>query len=534
MRLLTLAGVGLTSIAFFVYVLARVGGPDMAILYGELGMDDSGQMITKLESMGVPYELRAGGAQIFVPRDQLLRLRISMAQEGLPTGGSVGYEIFDKSEGFGASNFMNKINRLRALEGELARTIRTITPIKAARVHLVLPRRELFQRSRQEPSASITIKTHGGIQLEKSQILAIRHLIAAAVPGLKPGRISIIDDRGTLLARTADKDETGDLSANSADEMRRNYESRLVRTIEDLVERSVGPGNVRAQVTADMDFDRVTTNEEIFDPDSQVVRSTQVVEENKQSSDATLEQPVSVATNLPPAQAAQGDDATQRSSNRSSRSEETINYEISKTIKNHVRETGTVRRLSIAVLVDGTYTAGTNGQRSYQPRKQEELEQLTTLVRSAAGYNADRGDTVQVINMQFAIPEQPLSDADEPFLTLSKHDYMRIAEVAVLTILALLVLLLVIRPLMRRAFELAPAGAGGRAPMLGDQSRETAQLAGPAEPAVPRPAVPESMIDIDQIEGRVRASSLKKIGDLVDSHPEETIAILRNWMYEER
>lgn len=525
LRLLIIAGIGLGSIAFFVFVTGRLGEPNLTLLYSDLSLEDSNQIVAKLESQNVPYELRGNGGQIFVPRDQVLRLRMSMAEEGLPTGGAVGYEIFDRSESFGSSNFVNNINRLRALEGELARTIREMAQVRAARVHLVIPERQLFARDRQEPSASIVLRTHGGIRLSKSQVLAIQHLAAAAVPGLKPSHISVIDDRGNLLARGAGDEQDDGSSLVDSDEARRAFEGRMSRTIEELVERSVGIGKVRAQVSAEMDFDRITTNEEIFDPDGQVVRSTQLVEEEAEGSDSEENQPVSIQTDLPrdPNEAAAN--GAQKSANRSTRNEETVNYEISKTVRSHVRESGIVRKLSVAVLVDGTVETADDGASTYSPRSEEEMKQITTLVRSAIGFNAERGDVVEVINMQFAQAETTLDADDEGAgLDLNKNDFMRIAEIAVLGILGVLVLLLVVRPVISRLFEPPPA----QPQQMVGKSASAAQISAP-EPVVEEE---DSMIDMQQVEGRVKASTIKKIGELVEKHPDETVSIMRNWMYD--
>jgi flagellar M-ring protein FliF len=530
MRLAALGGVALASIAFFAFLMSRLGAPEMKLLYADLDLKDSNQIVAKLDSLGIPYELRGNGSQILVPADKALRLRMSLAEEGLPKGGSVGYEIFDKSEGFGASNFVQNVNLLRALEGELARTIGSMAQIRSARVHLVLPKRELFSRDQVQPSASIVVSTSGPGQLGKTEVAAIQHLVAAAVPGLKPQRISIVDDQGNLLARGVEGADPEQEAITNAVEMRRAFEARLSQQIEELLQRSVGPGNVRAKVTAEMDFDRITTNEEKYDPDGQVVRSTQTIEEQNDSQDGTQEKPVTVQTNLPrvdPTAAPAGE--TSSSSTHSTRTEETVNYEISRIVKQHIREGGVVRRLSVAVLVDGTYTTDAKGNKVYTPRSEDEMAQLATIVRTAIGFDEKRGDVVEVVNMRFNTASLSAQDAAaDSLLDLSKADIMRIGEIVVLTILGVLVILFVFRPILHRIFE----GAKAAAP---------AQSALPSTPPAPALTAPErdvaaeieKMIDVNQVEGRVRASSIKKIGDIVDKHPEETVAILRNWMYQE-
>lgn len=526
-RLLALAGVAIASIAFFVYLSSRLSAPGMSLLYSELDLRDSSQIVAKLEAAGVPYELRAGGTQIYVPADQALKMRMSLAQEGLPRGGSVGYEIFDRSETMGSSSFVQNVNRLRALEGELARTIGSMTPIRSARVHIVLPQRQLFTRDKQEPSASIIIQTHGGVQLSPTQVVAIQHLVAAAVPGLKPERISMVDGRGNLLARGDKQGDTPEMVAATADEMRRNYESRLARKIEAILGRSVGADKVRAQVNAEMDFDRESIAEEKFDPEGRVVRSTQSSEEKTVSTDKQAQKPVTVQGNL--RRTGQEPQEGTSSSSQTTKTNERTNYEISKTVKNHVRVTGQVKRLSVAVVVDGTY-AGEPGKATYKPRSKEDIDRLTALVKSTMGFDEKRGDTVEVANLAFAggAPVAADKEGEGSFIDLTKNDYMRIAEIAVLAILAILVILMVIRPLLRKLFEIKAPQAAGPPQLTGH---------GP-NPALPGPQSEglesyESMIDIGKVEGRVKASSLKKVGDIVDKHPEETVAIIRNWMYQE-
>ncbi|NQV21572.1 MAG: flagellar M-ring protein FliF, partial [Rhodospirillales bacterium] len=296
----------------------------------------------------------------------------------------MGYEIFDRGEALGTTSFVQNINHLRALEGELARTIRAIQGVTTARVHLVLPRRELFNRERREPSASIILKLASG-KIDQSQVVAVQHLVAAAVPELTPSRVSIVDSRGVLLARGGDEGSAQTPFASMSDKTAA-FESRMSQQLEDMLSRTAGYGNVRAEVTAELDYDKITTNSESYDPDGQVVRSSQSVEEQGQEQDGG-NAAVSVAENLP--QAEGGDAETATSSN--SRTEETINYEISRVTKTQVREIGKVVRLSVAVLLNGTYQ-NQDGERVYVPRRQDEMDKLTALVKSAVGFKDERGD----------------------------------------------------------------------------------------------------------------------------------------------
>ncbi|RJO71079.1 MAG: flagellar M-ring protein FliF [Myxococcales bacterium] len=536
-RLVVMGGLVAGLVGFFVFMLSRFAGPNYTQLYSNLDLKDSARIVQQLESQGIPFELKQGGATINVPADRVARSRMTMAAQGLPSGGSIGYELFDKADSLGATNFMQNVNLVRAMEGEMARTIQTITGVRSARVHLVLPRRELFSRDAQKPSASVVLQMQGSRRLDTEQIGAIQHLVASAVPGLLPSRISIVDDKGSLLARGFEDESSPTAVAAKVEQRRRHFEMQMGRTIEELLERTVGAGKVRAEISADMDYDRITTQEERYDPDGQVVRSTQTISQAASSRDAQGEAPVTVAGALPDA-GATGNEG-QSSQTADNRSEETVNYEISKKIVNHVKEAGTIKRLSVAVLVDGIYDKSKGADKgAYAPRPKEQLDMMAALVRGAIGYNEARGDRVEIISMQFADltpPEAPI----ELFFGFNKQDIVRMAEVAVLSIVAIMVLLLVVRPLISRALEALPGAAAGivrDAQQLAQQMQAPA-LTGPGGAPMPVEGEEEEqfeeLIDIDRVEGRVKASSVKKVGEIVEKHPEEALAIVRTWMYQE-
>ncbi len=529
-RLAVMGAVMLGMVGFFIFLATRLGTPSMVLLYGDLDTTDSGQIVGQLETQKIPYELRNNGRQIMVPGDKALKLRLTLATQGLPTGGSIGYEIFNDQSAIGSTSFVQNINLVRALEGELARTIQTLGPVRSARVHLVLPKRELFSREKQQPSASVTIRAGGAGGIGKEQIAAIQHLVAAAVPNLSPNRVSIISSGGKLLARGFEDDPATSM-ANKAEARRRSFQTRTARMIEELLQKTVGHDKVRAEVKAEMDFDRISTTDERFDPNGQVVRSTQSVEETTQNRDSEGQQPVSVGSNLPDPAATGGENASSNSAQ--SRTEETVNFEVSKKIINHVRESGIIKRLSVAVLIDGVRGKDEKDNPTYQPRSKAEMELLATLVRGAIGFNADRGDTVEVINMEYAEVAREETEL-ELFFGLDKNDLLRMAEVLVLSIVAILVILLVVRPLVSRAFEAIPSAAAAGERMLAEQAAAAA-LTAPGVSAEARIEEEqfEELIDIDRVEGRVKASSVKKVGEIVEKHPEEALSIVRSWMYQE-
>ncbi|WP_346432971.1 flagellar basal-body MS-ring/collar protein FliF [Breoghania sp.] len=319
-RLAAMGAVAAILIGMFAVIMMRVTTLAMAPLYTDLSFDDSSAIIRQLESMGIEYETRNEGAVILIPQERVLRMRMSLAEQGLPTGGSIGYEIFDRTDTLGSTSFVQNINQLRALESELARTIQSITRIVSARVHLVLPKRELFQRDREDPSASIALKVRGA--LDNGQIRAIQHLVAFAVEGLSPERVSIVDERGTLLASGVEPDLEGMVSS-SLQQRANESEAWLRKQVEEIVSSIVDPGRARIRVAVDIDFNRTTETSETYDPEGQVVRSTQTREEN--STSTSQEGGVTAGNQLPNADANQNGGGDREASNST---DETVNYEI--------------------------------------------------------------------------------------------------------------------------------------------------------------------------------------------------------------
>jgi flagellar M-ring protein FliF len=535
-RIAAMGAVTITLVGFFAFLMLRVTAPQMTPLFTDLTFEDSTAIVKELERQGVPYELRNDSSIVMVPKDRVARLRMGLAEGGLPKGGGVGYEIFDKSDALGTTSFVQNINNLRALEGELARTIRGLDRVQAARVHLVMPERPLFSRDKMEPSASIVVKVRG--PLEPQQVRAIRHLVASAVNGLKPQRVSIVDEGGHLLADGASDDQNG--TEVSGDERQAAFEKRLREQIETIVSSVVGPGRARVELTADFDFNRVTQTSDKYDPEGRVVRSSQTREETSASNEGRENQ-VTVGNEIPGGNQRQAPppEAGGTPRDQSRKSEEIINYEISKTSKTEVIEGGRVNRISVAVLVDGTYGKNDKGDATYQPRSKEEIDQIGALVRTAIGFDQKRGDQVQVINLRFA--ESPaVAPITEPSgwmsaLQFTKDDLVRGIEMVVMGLLGLVVLLLVVRPLVRRI--LAPDERAMAALPTADASADAPiapAIAAPVESVVVKaePSQTAKMIDIAQVQGQVHAQSVQKVGDLADKNPRETVSIIRQWLNE--
>ncbi len=509
-------------IGFFAFVIMRVTTPQMTTLFTDLSVEDSSSIIKDLERQGIQFELRNEGTIIMVPKDKVTRLRMKLAEGGLPKGGGVGYEVFDKSDALGTTSFVQNINHLRALEGELARTIRAIDRIQAARVHLVLPERPLFSREAPEPSASIVVRVRGS--LEAQQIRAIRHLVASAVNGLKPQRVSIVDEAGQLLADGAATDPEQAVG----DERRIAFEKRMRKQVEDIVSSVVGSGRARVQLSADFDFNKVTQTSDKFDPEGRVLRSSQTREE--QSTTAENNGQVTVNNELPGNQQNSG----QTAKDQSKKTEETNNYEISRTTKTEVTEAGRVNRISVAVLVDGIYTKNDKGELAYQDRTKEQLDRISALVRSAIGFDQKRGDQVEVVNLRFA-DAPSTAPIGEPsgflgMLQFNKDDVMHFVELGVMMLLGLVVLFLVIRPLVKRILASDDVAAAISGVLAGPAASDEAAPAAGGQQLLPGGAA--SAIDVATIQGQVHAQSVHRVGELAERNPNETVAIIRQWLAE--
>ncbi len=526
-----MAGVAAALTAFFLYVAGALTEPPKAILFSGLEPRDAAAVTAKLDALNEKYEAKGDGGTILVPADDVTKLRMQLATDNLPAAG-VGYEIFDKSDTFGATAFVQNINRLRALEGELARSIQTIDGVDGVRVHLVIPEHQIFSHDDQAPTASVVLKTRG--VMGRGQVQAVQHLVAAAVSGLSADRVAIVDDKGDLLAGGDDKNGPNAAAIGESNQTT-DFEDRLRARVESIVASVVGAGHVRVQVTADMNYKHQNTVAEHFDPDSKVLRSSQTVESNNTDSNGSGAAAVSVGSALPGGATPAAPDGTKSDA---ARTEETNNYEIDHTTTTSSVDGGTINKLSVAVVVDGT--PGPNG--AYKPRTPAEMKQIDGLVRSAIGFDAKRGDLVQVDNLPFA--RMDVGDgtpAPTPLLGLDGQDWFKIIEVAILSITALLIGFFVARPLISRMFsangftlQTAPGSVvAGQLPAPAGVAQITNvnQLDANGQPlALAAPLRPS--IDISQIEGHVRESSIKKVGEVVNQHPEEALAIIRTWLHE--
>jgi len=532
-RLAAVLGVSAGVAAVLVAIMLRVGQSPDALLYSNLDLREAAEISAALDAAGIKYSAKGDGSTLMVSRDDVGTARLMLASQGLVTSGSVGYEIFDNQSVLGQTEFQQNLNEQRALQGELERTILSMRGINSARVHITMPRREMFQAAAIDPTAAVVVGLSGR-DLSPDQIRAIRNVIASSVPNLKPEKVTVTDQSNRTLAAGS---EDGGFTTATAEAAKATTEAQMQARIKDIVEGVVGAGAARVQVTADIDHSRSTTQEQRFDPDGQVVRS--MTSNGSQSRD-TSGVPVGGVTatnNIPGGEAPEQNDQASTAAENS----ETTNYEISNTTTTTVREPGEVKKLSVSVAVDGTYTPAANGEGAptYAARSEEEVAQIRALVAAAVGIDLERGDKLEVVNVRFnrdAVAAGGAAGEEAGGLgsmfAFDKNDIMRAVELAILALTAVLLIFFVLRPMLKVAGGKEMAKLGAPVTKVDEQIMGGMLPAGAAGEMLMPPSEVEQRIDIARIEGQVKASSIKKVADFVDSHPEESTAILRTWMNE--
>jgi flagellar M-ring protein FliF len=540
-RLAAILGIG-AGVAAALFALTMGLGQPKALLYSNLDLKEAGTITQSLDQAGIKYEVKGDGSTIMVPRDQVASTRLMLSSKGLPTAASVGYEIFDNASAMGQTDFVQQLNRQRALEGELSRTIRGLDGITGARVHLVLPKRQIFEEEAEQPSASVTLGV-GGREPGPDQVRAVQNLVSGAVPNLKPDRVTVIDQH----AKTLSGGDTG--VAAEADGRKNEVEQRIAKQVKGLVEGIVGAGKARVNVSADVDLAHVTEQKKTFDPDGQVVRSESTTDEKSQEGASSADGQSSATAKIPGAPNGPGGPKIggnqESSSTNSGRQESTTNYEITETTRTSVQEPGQIKKISVAVAVDGvTAPAGKNGKPgAYSPRSAEEMARIEQLVRASVGFDQTRGDQVTVVNVRFPSAEDAGGvSAANPLMGFDKNDIMRAAELGVMAVVAILMMLFIVRPLLRGAM-----GPGGPMALMGGTHVARMTVGPDGQPmqlttdpvtgqqmALPAPGGEhlEQKIDIARIEGQVKASSVKRVAEFVDKHPEESVSIIRTWLHE--
>lgn len=414
-------------VAVMAGVLVWSSRPDMQLLYGRLDPKDAGEVVSALEAQGIPFELSAGGTAVHVPRQQVYRVRMELASKGLPTGGSVGFEIFDRGN-FGISDFVQRTNYLRAIQGELSRTIGQLDGVRAARVMVVMPEnRLLVTDGNRRSTASVLIDT-GGRVLASEAVNSIRSLVANAVEGLKIDDVVVVDNRGNVLSEQLRQEGIGSGMTAGQIRYRKELEEYFSRKVESMLATVVGPGNAVARVSVDVDTTSSTTVEEKFDPDGQVLRNSTVTDDTTASTETRESSAVGVAANTPDdagATAAPGGPTTNSQQKRTSKTEA---YEIGRSTTNTVRNPGEIRRMAAAVFVAARVT-GAGDTRQLQPRTPEEIESLRQMVVNALGVVAPKGQTLdQIVTLQ-EIDFAPDPLAQEPAAFQSERQWTTWIEI---------------------------------------------------------------------------------------------------------
>jgi flagellar M-ring protein FliF len=527
-RNLSIVVILLLSVIGFGSLIFWNSQPDYQVLFSNLSQEDAGEMVSKLKEKKIPFQLSQSGTTLSVPRDQVYDLRLSLAAEGLPKGGGVGFEVFDRTN-LGVTDFVQKLNYQRALQGELSRTIKQIKEIEQARVHIVTPKESLFVEEQKNPTASVLIKTRSSMTLSPSQVEGIVRLVSSAVEGLDPGNITVVDTSGKMLSQKNDSSPIGRLTTTQL-EYQRNLEEGLKKKVQGMLEEVLGPNKAIARVSMDIDYQQIDITEERYDPTT-ILRSEQ---KNRERSSATTGAALTGETkieNPSDAKLPKGNVTSEPlpkpsvnpslplSTNSSERQHEIRNYEISRINKHVKNPVGQVKKVSAAVIVDGTYKEGTDAKgnkgKQYAPRSQEEMKSLENIVKKAIGYSEERKDQVEVINMPFygpTVEEDTHVEQGSPWW----RDYLMMAyKPAVSLILALLFLLFVIRPLLKKR--------------LLTQEGETPLL----QPA------PSSMMPSETQRGTSRGMhSPTPLGlkdqtvKLIQEDPSRTVGIVKSWLSE--
>ncbi len=477
-------------------------------VYTGLSSEDASQIVEKLKEKKMPYKLAGDGSVVMVPASQVYDARLYLAGSGLPKGGGVGFEIFDEAD-FGATEFVQKLNYQRALQGELARTIREFSEIENARVMIVMPKDSLFIEESRPASASVLLKLRSDFSKEK--ISAVVNLVAGAVEGLDPNMITVVDTHGNVLSTGVPEDESESF-ANKQLDYKMSFEKNLTGQIQTMLEKIVGKGKAIVRVTADMDFNQVDTSEEIYDPDTTVVRSKHNITESSDNQSGPGD-----ASSVNPLVPGGGTGSSRQVAEKNEKLNETINFEINKTIRRTVRPVGLLSRLSVAAVLDGTYVTETDNEgkqsRKYVERTKAELDHFTKIVQQAMGYNADREDQVSVESFPFSYMEELDKPTGVDWQAFSKRYGRSIVNI----LLVLLVFMFVIIPLVKMMKKMNEAIVDSA--VLAAEEKAKALI-----PPEERDVLPE--LDVDKMSVRAKASYFAK------EDIQKTTTIMRSWLKE--
>ncbi len=438
---------------------------DYSVLFSNVSERDGGEIIASLQQMNVPYKFSEGGGAILVPATQVHESRLKLASQGLPKGGLVGFEVMETQK-LGASQFLEQINYQRALEGELARSIQSLSAVRGARVHLAIPKQTAFLRDEQKPSASVLVNLQAGRKLEPGQVAGIVHLVSSSVPQLLPGNVSVIDENGNLISQSHDPDRDAGLDPNQLQYVR-EVEKSYIKRIEAILEPVTGVGNVRAQVAADLDFAQIEQMAESYKPNpppAAAIRSQQTAEAGTATAAAAgvpgalsnqPPVPASAPITSPAAAGSTAGQSAQQPTNANKNA--TINYELDKTVRHTKGAPGTIKRISVAVVVNNKKgPPDKDGKSKSVPLTAAEMKQINDLVHEAMGFSQERGDTLNIANASFtldsaekeAVPETPLWR--DPVVIATARELLKYLA---LLIVAFMLWVRILKPLFTRLMQ---------------------------------------------------------------------------------
>ncbi len=524
-----LIGAASVALALIIVVLVWTSKPSYDVLFADLSKKDAAQIIEKLREKKIDFKLEDGGNTILVPAGKVYELRLEFASLGLPEDGVIGYEIFDKTN-IGMTDFLQKLNYRRALEGELTRTIEQIDAVEKARVHIVIPETRLFQEDQKQPSASVILKLNGARTLNPTQINGIAHLIASSVEGLEPENVTIVDTRGRILSNNNNPDDLLTLSATQLD-FRKKVEEYLTQKAQSMLDRVFGPGNTIVRVSAELDFTQVHKTIEEYDPDNTVVRSEEINEQV-----------------TPTGNQANG----QNGAAVAAKSTNTItNYEINRTVQQVVESVGNVQRLTIAVLVNNKQEKVENedGEETVQsvPRDPQELTVVEDIVKRAVGFKEERGDEISVNNVDFRLPTM-----DEELYNLDQETPWSLPNILekVFIFVAILAAMFIMQSLFKQVKErndaiqtqlrmlkgepepLAALATGGE--MGGEAAGEVAGALPSGERSL-TPAAEDELISAEDFFKDVHKVNEfnEKIRNYIKENPETATNLLKIWLMED-
>ncbi len=447
--LFTLVG---STILGFIFLMTWAGRPDFQLLYSNLDPEDAGAILTRLKDQKIQHQISSNGNSILIPGERIYEIRMELASRGLPRGGGVGFEIFNNTK-LGMTEFVQNVNYQRALQGELSRTINGFAEIESSRVHIVMPSKSLFIEEEEPATASVVLRIRYGGRLSKDQVQGIVHLVSSSISGLNPENVTVVDNKGKMLAGFKDKSTMGRVSSDQL-EYRKKLEKGLENRIKTMLEGVLGTDRTIVRASCDLDFRRQEKTEEMYKPDNKVIRSEQIFNE---ISNETETGPAGIPgvfsnTNVPAGEAKK---TIPGGGLKFQKQDKTVNYEIGKVISHTVEPIGKIDRISVAVIVDGTYKdiKGQDGKQElkYLPRTQEEMDKLENIVKRAVNFDAKRGDELEIVNMPFEIAkaaEGEESIMEESWLSNLKH-YTSFIRYIFLSIMLLLLFIFVVRPLVK-------------------------------------------------------------------------------------